>query len=81
MAMATIAEELASLLAQLPPSDQERVLNFARDLALPPTTQHTPLPPGAPGRLIANLRVDPETADAMERAHEECEQVWPDEHR
>jgi len=31
--MATIAEELNALMAQLPPQEQEHVLNFARDLA------------------------------------------------
>lgn len=77
--MATIAEELAALLAQLPPADQERVLHFARDLAHPPTFPHRPLPPGAPPDALLRLRVDLETADAMEQAHEECEQIWPDE--
>lgn len=77
--MATIAEELTELLAQLPLSEQERVLSFARALAHVATTPHTTLPPGTPGIVIAQMRVDPETAKAMEEAHEDCEQIWPDE--
>lgn len=77
--MATIADELASVLEQLSPAEQERVLDFARDLARPPVFPHTPLPPGSSPEALLRIRVDPETADAMERAHEECEQIWPDE--
>lgn len=77
--MATIAEELASVLEQLPERDQERVLSFARALANPPEFPHTPLPAGTPGHVVAQLRVSPEVGEAMERAHEECERVWPDE--
>lgn len=73
--MASIAEELTALLAQLPPADQARVLNFARDLAHTPAFAHTPLPPGAPGSAVAKLRVDPEAGEAMEQAHEECERI------
>ena len=47
--MATIAEELAAVVAQLPPREQERVLSFARALANPPVFPHTPLPPGTQG--------------------------------
>jgi hypothetical protein len=32
--MATITEELAAVVAQLPPREQERVLSFARALAI-----------------------------------------------
>lgn len=80
--MSTIVEELSSLVAQLPLNEQERVLNFARGLAHPPVFPHTPLPPGSgtPGHVVASLRVSEEVADAMERAHEDCEQIWPDEH-
>ena len=68
--MATIAEELTSLLAQLPPREQERILSFARELAHPPTFPHTPLPPGTPGHVVAQLRISPEFGEAMERALE-----------
>lgn len=78
--MSTIVEELSSLVAQLPPHEQERVLNFARELAHPPVFPHTPLPPGSPPDALLRLRVDDETGEAMERAHEDCEQIWPDEH-
>ncbi len=71
--MATIAEELNALLAQLPPREQERVLSFARELAHPPMVPHTPLPPGTPGHVVAKLRVSPEAGEAMERALEETE--------
>jgi hypothetical protein len=80
--MSTIVEELSSLVAQLPEREQERVLSFARELARPPVSPHTPLPPGSgtPGYVIAQMRVSDEVGEAMERAHEECEQIWPDEH-
>ena len=77
--MATIAEELASLVAQLPPNEQERVLRFARELAHPPIFPHTPLPPGTPGSVVAKLRVSPEVGEAMEQALEDTERIWPDE--
>lgn len=78
--MSTIAEELTALLAQLPPSEQERVLNFARDLARPPiVVKHSPLPPGTPGSVVAQLRVSPEVGEAMQQALEDTERIWPDE--
>ena len=77
--MATIAEELSSLIAQLPRREQERVLNFARDLARPPVFPHSPLPPGAPGHVVAKLRVSAEAGEAMEKALEDTERVWPNE--
>ncbi len=77
--MATIAEELSLLVAQLPPSEQARVLDFARELARPPSYPNSPLPPGTPGDVVAKLRVSPEVGEAMERALEDTEQVWPGE--
>jgi hypothetical protein len=78
--MATIAEELSSILTRLSARDQERVLSFARELAHPPLAfPHTLPPPGTPGHVVAKLRVSPETGEAMERALEECERIWPDE--
>lgn len=79
--MATTAEELNALMAQLPPREQERVLSFARELAHPPVFPRTPLPPGTPGHVVASLRVSPEAGEAMERALEEAERIWPDEER
>jgi hypothetical protein len=77
--MATIAEEIASLVAQLPPREQERVLNFTRGLIHPPVFPHSTLPPGTPGHLVAKLRITPEAGEAMEKALEDTEQVWTDE--
>lgn len=77
--MATTAEELLTVINQLPPQDQERILSYARELARQHDLPHTPLPPGTPGRLIADLRVSPEGGDAMERALEDCERIDPDE--
>ena len=79
--MATITEELAAVVVQLPLSEQERVLSFARALANPPKFPHTQLPPGTPGHVAALLRIrfDPEVGEAMEKALEECERIDPDE--
>ena len=77
--MSTIVEERSSLVAQLPSHEQEGVLNFARELAHPPAIQPTPLPPGGPPDVLLRIRADDETGEAMERAHEDCEHVWPDE--
>ena len=77
--MASVAEEIASVVAHLTPQEQERVLRYARALARPPVFPRTPLPPGTPGHVVAKLRVSPEIGEAMERALEDTEQVWPDE--
>ena len=73
--MASVADEITALLAHLPPSEQERVLRFARELAHPPVFLHTPLPPGTPPEALLRIRVDPEVGAAMEAALEECERV------
>lgn len=77
--MSTIADELSSLVAHLPPRDQERVLNFARELAHPLVVPHAQLPPGTPGSVVAKLRISPEVGAAMEQALNDTELVWPDE--
>ena len=77
--MASVVDEITSLLAQLPPSEQERVLRFARELAHPPVFPHTPLPPGTPPDALLRIQVDPEVGEAMERALEECERIDLDE--
>lgn len=77
--MATNAEELATVVAQLPPREQERVLSFARALANPPVFLHTPLPPSSPGHIAAQLRVSPEAGEAMEQALENTERIDPGE--
>jgi hypothetical protein len=77
--MATTAEELHHMIDQLPPQDQERVLAYARELAQIKPISHTPLPPGAPGSAIANIRVSPEGGATMEQALEDCERIDADE--
>jgi hypothetical protein len=79
--MATIAEEIQEAVAHLPPSDQQRVLAYVHALAqaaqTAPVSQlpHTPLPPGTPGSVIANLRVSPALGEALERALEDTERI------
>jgi hypothetical protein len=50
-----------------------------RALANPPLFPHTPLPPGTPGYIAAQLRVSPEAGEAMEQALEDTERIDPDE--
>lgn len=66
--MATIVEELASLMERLPAREQERVLSFARELTQPLVFPRTPRPAGTPGRIVAQLRVSPEIGAVMEQA-------------
>ncbi|HLJ81539.1 MAG TPA: hypothetical protein VKT52_08645 [Ktedonobacterales bacterium] len=77
--MATIAEELSSLVAQLPPREQERVLSFARELAHPHAFPHSPLPPGSPPDSLLRIQLDPEVGEAMEQALADCERIDADE--
>ncbi len=71
--MATIAEEIRTLLERLPERDQERVLAYVRELAQKPPFPHTALPPGTPGHVIARLSVSPEVGEDLARALEEIE--------
>lgn len=73
--MATIAEEIHTLLERLPERDQERVLAYVRDLTLKAPFPHTPLPPGTPGYLIARLSISPEVGEDLARALEETERI------
>ena len=73
--MATTIDEINALLAGMPKHDQQRVLSYARLLANPPQFPHTHLPLGRPPETVLNIRVDPETADAMEAALADCERV------
>lgn len=77
--MATTIDEINALLANMPKHDQERVLWYARLLANPPQFPHTPLPPGSPPEALLRIRMDPEIADAMEAALEDCERINEDE--
>lgn len=77
--MATTIDEINALLAGMPKHDQERVLRYARMLANPPQFPHTPLPPGTPGHVIAQLRVSPEVGEALAEALADTERIFPDE--
>ncbi|HEY7093100.1 MAG TPA: hypothetical protein VH393_07980, partial [Ktedonobacterales bacterium] len=71
--MATIPEELESLLARLSEADQRRLLEYARALASAEPFPRSPLPPGSPPEALLRIRVSPEIGEAMERALEERE--------
>ena len=77
--MATIPEELESLLARLSAADQRRLLEYARALASAEPFPRSPLPPGTSGEALARLRAGPEVGEAIERALEECERIDPNE--
>jgi hypothetical protein len=81
--MATVFEELRTLIEQLSPAHQQKVLAFAQELAQSsqfvspmPTT---PLPPGTPGHTLLRFMLLDEDVEAMESALEDCEGVEPDE--
>ena len=78
--MATIAEEINEAVAHLAPSDQQRVLNYARGLIHVDTLPHTALPPGTPPEVLLRFSVSPEVGEAMQQAMEESEHVDMDEH-
>lgn len=79
--MATIPEEVTTLLERLPLSDQQRVLDYARRLAGSgsPRFPRTPLPPGTAPDVLLRITVSPEIGEAMERALEDCERIDADE--
>ncbi len=82
--MATIPEEIRTIVEHLSPDYQKRVLEFAQELAqtdytlasLPTTVP----PPGTPGSVLMRFKLPPEDVDAMERALEDCERIEPDEY-
>lgn len=86
--MATTIEEIQTLVEQLPPTDQQKVLELAQRLAemqrfldsLPKST----LPPGTPGNVLLEVlqrfQLPLEAVEAMERAIEDCERVEMDEY-
>jgi hypothetical protein len=76
--MATIAEEIHTLIERLPESDQERVLAYVRELSHRTPFPHSPLPPGTPGYIIAGLSVSPEVGDDLAHALEDTERIDPD---
>jgi len=78
--MATVAEELSTLLDRLSSHDQQLILEYARRLSQSSAFPHSALPPGTPGEVVAKLRVSLELGEALEHALEDCEQVDVDEH-
>lgn len=82
--MATIPEEIRSLVEHLPPDLQQQVLKFAKGLSRTPkdtvSFPETPLPPGTPGTSLLRLKLPSEDVEAMERALEDCERIEPDEY-
>jgi hypothetical protein len=82
--MATMPEEIRSLVERLSPDLQQQVLKFAEGLARThkdiAALAKTPLPPGTPGPTLLRFKLPSEDVEAMERALEDCERVEPDEY-
>ncbi len=82
--MATMPEEIRSLVERLSPDLQRQVLKFAKGLARTNrdlvSLPKTPLPPGTPGPILLRFKLPSEDVDAMERALEDCERIEPDEY-
>jgi len=82
--MATMPEEIRSLVERLSPDLQQQVLKFAKGLARTPkdiaALPKSPLPPGTPGPTLLRFKLPSEDVDAMERALEDCERIEPDEY-
>ncbi len=82
--MATIFDELRTLVEQLSPASQQRVLEFAQglvqtDRAVSSPLPTSPLPSGTPGRELLRFKLPQEDAEAIEKALEDCEKVEQDE--
>jgi len=82
--MATMPEEIRSLVERLSPDLQQQVLRFAKGLARThkdiAALPKTPLPPGTPGPTLLRFKLPSEDIEAMERALEDCERIEPDEY-
>lgn len=82
--MATTAEQINTLVDQLSPVYQKRVLEFVQEMtqelkaiqSLPKST----LPPGTPGWKLLRFTVSPEDAEAMQKALDDCERIEVDEY-
>lgn len=80
--MATIPEEIVTVLNRLPLDEQRRVLAFAQNLAQSIPAPRSVLPPGMPIQdLLQFLPALPrEAIDEMERAiNEDCERIEIDD--
>ncbi len=82
--MATIPEEIHTIVERLSPDYQRRVLEFAQELAQTDYTlaslPRTALPPGTLGSVLMRFKLPLEDVEAMERALEDCERIEPDEY-
>ena len=82
--MASMPEEIRSLVERLSPDLQQQVLKFAKGLARThkdiAALPKTPLPPGTPGPTLLRFKLPSEDVEAMERALEDCERIEPDEY-
>ena len=74
--MATMPEEIRSLVERLSPDLQQQVLKFAKGLARThkdiASLPKTPLPPGTPGPTLLRFKLPSECVEAMEHALEDC---------
>jgi hypothetical protein len=82
--MATVPEEIRSLVERLSPDLQRQVLKFAQGLAQSykgiVSLPKSKLPPGPPGTVLVHFKLPLEDAEAMERALEDCERIEPDDY-
>jgi hypothetical protein len=73
--MATIPEEIHTIVERLSPDYQRRVLEFAQELAQTDYTlgslPRTLLPLGTPGSVLMRFKLPVEDVEAMERALEQ----------
>ena len=77
--MATIPEEIHTIVERLSPDYQRRVLEFAQGLEQTDYTlaslPRTALPPGTPSSVLMRFKPPLEDAEAMERTLEDCERI------
>jgi len=77
--MATMPEEIRSLVERLSTDLQQQVLQFAKGLARTPkdiaALPKSPLPPGTPGPTLLRFKLPSEDIEALERALVDCERT------
>jgi len=77
--MATMPQEIRSLVERLSPDLQQQVLKFAKRLARThkdiASLPKTPLPPGTPGPTLLRFKLPSEDIEALERALVDCERT------
>ena len=77
--LATTVDEIHSLVERLSPQEQQRVLDYIRELAQSSLSPHSSLPPGTPPDVLLRMTVPPEIGEAMQKAIEDCERIEEDE--